>query len=602
MVPPDANSEAWALHDLKAVARCVHERFPAVVGLEDSALCDVILALEGASGQLVARLLARQPRWFRVSQLPADDVPAVDLVSGLVTEGWLEWSACRTDQISCFTVAELREKCRSLGLPRTGRRADLEDRLKEACVDLVDGVVRVRQRAGVRRLERICFQSSWKDRSWYFLERTNRVRSVDYLPTGGPGLFRNADHVALWDAVTRGDLGAEDASLLCSVARAQPLERWRAQVDPLRLLEDRVYEQARLLEQAGDAAGAGLLYRRMALSPGRQCSGGRQSTEPVRRAALCEAALGRSGQGARICAAWRSRASPVERLALDRTGRRLARAAGIAWRPGPPLRKARERQVPVPCALDADGHRVWTGGVPIEEAVLQVLGNCSVVGGENSVWRTLFGLLFFDLLWLPVPGMLPVEGLDAPLDYGTRHFASARAGLLAARLKDLSDGHGEAVMRAGLCHRGCSIRGVNWRFSDAELLAMVQALPGSLLGSVLERMAWEGQGSWSGLPDLLVLDGTGRSIEGAFPARLPEGPLFVEVKGPGDSLRDGQRIWIDRLLALGARVEVWRVEGRPMNLDRPAEFPCGSSSPEASCGAAPCLEKLAPESARPQPG
>jgi Fanconi-associated nuclease 1 len=240
--------------------------------------------------------------------------------------------------------------------------------------------------------------------------------------------------------------------------------------------------------------------------------------------------------------------------------------------------------------------------VPIEDAVRGVLGSCPVVGGENSIWRTLFGLLFFDLLWLPVPGMLPVEGLDAPLDYGTRHFASARAGLLAARLKDLSEGHGAAIMGAGLGHRGCSIRGVNWRFSDAELLAVVGALPGPLVAGVLERMAWEGERSWSGLPDLLVLDGGGISIEGAFPARLPGGPLFVEVKGPGDSLRDGQRVWIDRLLALGARVEVWRVEGRPMDRDLPAESPCASSSPVEPFVAAPCPEKSAPESAPPPRG
>jgi Fanconi-associated nuclease 1 len=224
------------------------------------------------------------------------------------------------------------------------------------------------------------------------------------------------------------------------------------------------------------------------------------------------------------------------------------------------------------------------------------------VGGENSIWRTLFGLVFFDLLWLPVPGMLPVEGLDAPLDYGTRHFASARAGLLAARCKDLSEGHGEAIMWAGLAHRGCSIRGVNWRFTDQELQAVVQALPGKLLAGVLERMAWEGERAWSGLPDLLVLNGGGKSIAGAFPARLPRGPLFVEVKGPGDSLRDGQRVWMDRLLALGARVEVWRIEGSPMRVDLPAEAPCALSSQVVPSGAAPCPEKSGPASAPPPPG
>lgn len=45
---------------------------------------------------------------------------------------------------------------------------------------------------------------------------------------------------------------------------------------------------------------------------------------------------------------------------------------------------------------------------------------------------------------------------------------------------------------------------------------------------------------------------------------------FVEVKGPGDSLSDTQKIWIDVLLSAGVPVEVCRVkakedgEGRPV--------------------------------------
>ena len=36
--------------------------------------------------------------------------------------------------------------------------------------------------------------------------------------------------------------------------------------------------------------------------------------------------------------------------------------------------------------------------------------------------------------------------------------------------------------------------------------------------------------------------------------------LFVEVKGPGDSLRDGQLAWIDVLVRAGAAVQVAYVQ------------------------------------------
>jgi hypothetical protein len=35
--------------------------------------------------------------------------------------------------------------------------------------------------------------------------------------------------------------------------------------------------------------------------------------------------------------------------------------------------------------------------------------------------------------------------------------------------------------------------------------------------------------------------------------------LLAEVKGPGDSLRDEQRVWMHRLLELGVPTEVWKV-------------------------------------------
>lgn len=44
---------------------------------------------------------------------------------------------------------------------------------------------------------------------------------------------------------------------------------------------------------------------------------------------------------------------------------------------------------------------------------------------------------------------------------------------------------------------------------------------------------------------------------------------FVEVKGPGDSLSDTQKIWIDVLLSAGVPVEVCRVKAKEDDV-RPA--------------------------------
>jgi len=41
---------------------------------------------------------------------------------------------------------------------------------------------------------------------------------------------------------------------------------------------------------------------------------------------------------------------------------------------------------------------------------------------------------------------------------------------------------------------------------------------------------------------------------------------FVEVKGPGDSLSETQKVWIDVLLSAGIQVEVCKVKAKEMNL------------------------------------
>lgn len=45
---------------------------------------------------------------------------------------------------------------------------------------------------------------------------------------------------------------------------------------------------------------------------------------------------------------------------------------------------------------------------------------------------------------------------------------------------------------------------------------------------------------------------------------------FVEVKGPGDSLSETQKIWIDVLLSAGVPVEVCRVKAKEDSEARPA--------------------------------
>ncbi len=197
--------------------------------------------------------------------------------------------------------------------------------------------------------------------------------------------------------------------------------------------------------------------------------------------------------------------------------------------------------------------------LPIESAVLRAIPRRGIAA-ENALWTTLYGLLLYDLFWLPVPGMLPRRNLDGPLDLGTPDFARHRRQPLQQRLEALATGSGPALLHEAWRHHGERIRGVDWRLATRGTLeACVVGVGGPALAVILGRLAEEGWAAAAGLPDLAVLPGPEVSLPRGFPRRLGESLFLVEVKGPGDTVRDAQAVWFDRLLAAGARVELWRV-------------------------------------------
>ena len=110
---------------------------------------------------------------------------------------------------------------------------------------------------------------------------------------------------------------------------------------------------------------------------------------------------------------------------------------------------------------------------------------------------------------------------------------------------------------------------MNKQSSNVFAETLLQVLGAELAGlpgtrekglAVMEAFLDHGGYAFSGLPDLVVLPGPDITVDGLFPARLGPELHLVEVKGPGDSVRDEQAIWFDRLVDAGVSVELWRVQ------------------------------------------
>jgi Fanconi-associated nuclease 1 len=208
-----------------------------------------------------------------------------------------------------------------------------------------------------------------------------------------------------------------------------------------------------------------------------------------------------------------------------------------------------------------NGPRPLWGEPPltVEEAVARAVGR-PVIQAENLLWTTLYGLVCFDLFWMPVPGMLPRPHLAGPLDLGSPDFAKRRQHALDERLGQVVAGEAPALLKKAWVHHGERVRGIAWdRWPLEVLAACATGVGGSALAVILRRLAIEGWAAATGLPDLVILQGPAIEVNNAYPARLSSGLLLAEVKGPGDVVRDAQAVWFDRLLRGGAQVELWRV-------------------------------------------
>ena len=536
------------------------------------------LALTSNARALYGRLFVRRDRMLAEGTL-SDRYAEVDSATGALDEldraGFVWRSASHAVSTSwlldLYDRTELAQLSKRCALSSKGRRAVLVERLVQAA-PLVRGHldrpgVRLRHRKLFRRLCRAFLGRSDGDIGAMVLHRMGTRRFADYTPSGGIGLFPDRRTLLRYEASRRW------AASILRTGAIEPADQTQAMAliqtaipSPAEVRRYRSLRYAvRVAAAAAEALERGRQYREAAGIWSLLASTEHpEAMQAARRFALCAERDGRSREAVEHLAAARTHASTTERLALERTGRRIARKHRLAWRPSPPLREPRKRTLSLPITPEPGTRPLWNGAV-VEQAVADVLLHAgrTVIPSENLLWTTLFGILLRDAVFAPVAGMLPGAMQSAPLDFGLPEFATRRTALLNRALDEIRVDHGLARLQHALDHHyGEAIRGVSWeRWTDHELRQILEGLGGPLVAFVLAALA--SGASRSGLPDLVVLTGSPIRVSGLFPGSLPKGPLFIEVKGPGDSLRDGQRVWLHRFATGGVAAEVWDIRTTP---------------------------------------
>ncbi|KAI0076777.1 hypothetical protein K474DRAFT_1644316 [Panus rudis PR-1116 ss-1] len=203
------------------------------------------------------------------------------------------------------------------------------------------------------------------------------------------------------------------------------------------------------------------------------------------------------------------------------------------------------------------GKSIWFGRngeeITVEEVALQHYEDLGFRGFhcEGRIITTLFGLIFWDIIFAKVPGAFETPYQTAPLDIAEDTFYNSRKEKIDKRLEDILNGEATRFLkRFDDEHRQkerCCV-GVKWdKFTKAELIEIAECIGGEGLSAICRVLCEDYAGRTAGVPDLIVWNAEKKECK------------FVEVKGPNDKLQPNQKIWIDVLSRAGVPVELCHV-------------------------------------------
>lgn len=185
-----------------------------------------------------------------------------------------------------------------------------------------------------------------------------------------------------------------------------------------------------------------------------------------------------------------------------------------------------------------------------ENAALTYFARRGVAGfrAENTLWRTLFGLLFWEELFGGKSATVhsPFEAIPASLKSGSFYADNQDSihSCLAALSQpaELKRRVLQTVTREYGRHNGI----FRWHraMTDAPF-ALLDAADPRALGTMLQHMCRSYSETHAGFPDLLLIDANS--------------PRFVEIKADGDQLRRNQLLRLEQLREAGFRADIVRV-------------------------------------------
>ncbi|MEJ1964844.1 MAG: VRR-NUC domain-containing protein [Gammaproteobacteria bacterium] len=533
----------YYLENFETALEWLRERYDDLLNTEERQFMAAFAALPVESRALLVRMIMRKGDLFRTGKLEYGEIGCPRAAAApLVALGWLDDQPLLgvTELFSLLRKAEIAEAFRLTARSRAASKPELmaalaatfvEGRSFEAwCPDAPEVVYRVRVLALCERL-RLAFFGNF-DQTWSeFVLADLGIFNYEKVPVPPQArAFQRREHLDDFHAIFR-----------CreQFHREEPSEAILAAVPPPIAdnpwLESRreklMFRIGQRFEKEGNLDAALRLY-----------TGCTHPGSRIRAVRVLERQDRWADAAALAAQAEASPENEVERQQLARIVPRIRRHLGEAAAPRrrPAAWLTFELSVPPP-----------DDETPVELATQAHLTepDAPVHYVENTLINSLFGLLCWDVVFLPLPGAFFHEFHSAPADLYTPDFHRRREREFAARFAQLATGeYRETIRRTFARKAGIQSAFVSWGLLTRGLLEVaLECLPPEHLERCFQRILLDVKSNRAGFPDLIQFWPRERRYR------------MIEVKGPGDRLQDNQIRWLDYCASYGMPVSVCHV-------------------------------------------
>jgi hypothetical protein len=569
---PEELPAGYYLNNFQRILDFVGSHYRDILSADEKNFSRVFRSLTLEAQRLYVRLISRKGPLFRSDMLHYAEISRTEAAANeLVNAGFLEqdepWEL--PEVVALLRKAEILELIADflpVSGPDSGRdtpvrafRSWRKERLVEWVLSL-PGDIRtwIGGRFHIYRPQRereiliyrlLFFGNLYQDLTEFVVTDLGHVRYESYKIRKRDRLFHSREVLeqtfrlielndALYNAVEGRSVHEIDKNALIELLEYLP-EGNAVYEDPgmRRMRDNLINAVARHLERTGDDSQALHLYRMAELPPSRE-----------RRVRILER-MGQIEESLQLCQQiqtdpWQE----AEQEFAERTIRKLSRKLGLG------VQRAPRFQVSLHL-LELE----YDPALGVEETVLRDFLRRGFSGyhTENIFWTGLFGLAFWDIVFLSLPGCFFNRYQRGPKDLFRPEFRRRRAELIEERLRHIRSAPSwpEEMLEIYDRKEGIASDLVHWKYLPRQLVdRSVRTIPREHLAAIFDKLSEHPGGNKSGFPDLIVFSPSGRR-------KAPPYEL-IEVKGPGDQLQTNQRRWLQYFASHGIPYRVIRVQWR----------------------------------------